>query len=93
LALFGYHYKPLIDGNKLKFYLNASIIFQLLGKWLSSESAKQRECRFSRTRSWARLSVKRDLFLEILGVTCVTGSQIITQGGIFFYIVGKIIPA
>jgi hypothetical protein len=31
--------------------------------------------------------------LEILGVTCVIGSQTITQGGIFFYIVGIIIPS
>jgi hypothetical protein len=31
--------------------------------------------------------------LEILGVTCVIGSQTITQGGIFFYIVGIIVLA
>ena len=59
-ALFGYDYKPLMDGNKPKSHTNASIIFGLFGTPLSLQSAKQREPRFSRTRLRRRFSQKRD---------------------------------
>ena len=60
LALFGYDYKPLMDGNKPKSHTNALIISSLFGTPLSLQSAKQREPRFSRTRLRRRLSQKRD---------------------------------
>ena len=60
LALFGYDYKPLMDGNKPKSHTNASIISGLFGTLLSLQSAKQREPRFSRTRLRRRFSQKRD---------------------------------
>ena len=65
LALFGYNYKPLMDGNKPKSHTNASIISGLFGTLLSLQSAKQREPRFSRTRLRRRVSQKRDPFSPI----------------------------
>ena len=62
LALFGYDYKPLMDGNKPKSHTNASIISGLFETPLSLQSAKQREPRFSRTRLRRRVSQKRDPF-------------------------------